>query len=75
MKKNEKGIREIFVGNKYRLTNKGSTFCLTNLDSGGMHFLQFSTKDPWLTPRSGLICNNTIKLYGWLFCYVGYSVE
>ena len=75
MKKNKNGIRDIFVTNKYRLTNKRGTFCLTNLDSGKMYFLQFSTKDPWLTPRSGLIYNNTIKLYGWLFCYVGYAVK
>lgn len=74
MKKNEKGIREIFVGNKYRLTNKGSTFCLTNLRSEKMYFLQFSTKDPWLTPRSKLICD-TVKVYGWLFFYVGYAVK
>ena len=47
MKKNEKGIREIFIGNKYRLTNKESTFCLTNTRSKKMYFLQSSTKDPW----------------------------
>ena len=63
MKKNEKGIREIFIGNKYRLTNKGSTFCLINLRSNKMYFLQFSIKDPWWTPKSELI-RDTVKIYG-----------
>ena len=71
---NKNGIRDIFVTNKYRLTNKRGTFCLTNLDSGKMYFLQFSTKDPWWIPKSELI-HNTIKLYGWLFFYVGYAVK
>lgn len=74
MKKNEDGIRDIFITDKYILTNKRGTFCLTNLDSRKMYFLQFSLKDPWLTPRSGLVCQNTIKMYGWLFFYVGYKV-
>ena len=74
MKKNEKGIREIFVSNKYRLANKGSTFCLTNLRSNKMYFLQCSIKDPWWTPKSELI-HDTVKVYGWLFFYVGYAVK
>ena len=52
MKKNEKGIREIFVGKKYKLVNKGDTFCLMNIRSKKMYFLQFSIKDPWWIPRS-----------------------
>ena len=74
MKKNEKGIREIFIGNKYRLTNKESTFCSTNTRAKKMYFLQFSAKNPWWTPKSELI-HDTIKLYGWLFFYVGYAVK
>ena len=74
MKKNAQGIREIFVGKKYKLVNKGDTFCLMNTRSKKMYFLQFSTKDPWWTPKSKLI-HDTIKLYGWLFFYVGYAVK
>ena len=74
MKKNEKDIKEIFVGKKYRLTNKGCSFCLMNLRSKKTYFLQFSTKDPWWIPRSE-IRRDKVKLYGWLFFYVGHSIK
>lgn len=74
MKKNAQGIREIFVGKKYRLANKGSSFCLMNTRSKKMYFLQFSTKDPWWIPKSEIL-RGIVKMYGWLFFYVGHSIK
>lgn len=68
-----KGVKELFAGSKYRLTRKRGTFCLVNLITEKMYFLQFSFKEPWLLPKSDIVCNN-IKLYGWLFFYVGHKV-
>lgn len=73
MRKFENGITELYVGKKYRLTRKRGTFCLTNLIEDKLYFLQFSFKDPWLIPKSDFISKD-IKLYGWLFFYVGYKV-
>ena len=74
MKKNAQGIREIFVGKKYRLVNKGDTFCLMNTRSKKMYFLQFTTKDPWWIPRSEIL-RGIVKIYGWLFFYVGHTIK
>lgn len=68
-----KGAKELFANSKYRLTHKRGTFCLVNLITEQTYFLQFSFKEPWLLPKSDIVCNN-IKLYGWLFFYVGHKV-
>ena len=74
MKKDKDKVRTIISTPWFILTNKRGTLCLIKVKTEKMYLLQFSTKDPWLTPRSGLVCNNTVKLYGWLFCYVGYTL-
>lgn len=75
MKRDKDGVLEIFDTKKFRLTMLKSTFCLINYKTEKKYFLQFSTKDMWLLPKSELMASNTIKLYGWLFFYIGYSLE
>jgi hypothetical protein len=39
------------------------------------YMLQFSLKDPWWKPRAGIVNNGNLKLCGWLFFYVGWSIK
>lgn len=74
MKKDKDKVHTIIGTPWFILTNKRGTFCLIKVKTEKMYFLQFTTKDMWLKPTAKLICQNTIKMYGWLFFYVGYKV-
>lgn len=39
------------------------------------YILQFSFKNPWWKPKADFVSNGRCRLYGWLFFYVGWSVN
>jgi hypothetical protein len=39
------------------------------------YIFQFSFKDPWWKPKVDFINNDSWRLYGWLFFYVGWSLN
>jgi len=52
-----------------------STFGILIRKTRRMYLFQFSLKEPWLTPKCDRHYghNKDIVLYGWLFCYFGYT--
>ena len=39
------------------------------------YILQFSFKNPWWKPKADFVNNDSWRLYGWLFFYIGWSLN